>query len=65
VVLQHLKVKYPPADHPNGFPDPAFAPRQTLVRDLRRLDPLLKNLDEATLDKAIAHYNREIRKPSE
>jgi hypothetical protein len=65
VVLQHLKVKYPLADHPNGFPDPAFVPRNVLLSELRDLHPRLKQLDNATLDKAIAAYNREIRNSSE
>jgi hypothetical protein len=66
VVLELLKEKYPPADHPNGLPDPAFAPRQSLVMWLRELDPSrLGSLDEATLDKAIAAYDREIRNSSE
>jgi hypothetical protein len=66
LVLQLLKEKFPPSQHPNGFPDPAFAPRQSLVMWLREFDPSrLGSLDEATLDKAIAEYDREIRNSSE
>jgi hypothetical protein len=65
LVLQLLKEKYPPSEHPNGFPDPAFVERQALLLELRKLHPRLAQLDEATLDKAIEAYNREIRNSSE
>ena len=65
LVLQFLKEKFPPSQYPNGFPDPAFAVRQDLLLELRELHPRLAQLDEATLDKAIEAYNREIRNSSE
>jgi hypothetical protein len=64
VVLRLLKDKYPPSQYPDGFPDPAFAPRQSLVREFRQ-HPLLKSLDEATLDIAITAYDLDLRNSSE
>jgi hypothetical protein len=65
LVLQLLKGKYLPSEHPNGFPDPAFVPRQDLLLELRDRHPRLRQLDEATLDKAIAAYDSEVRNSSE
>jgi hypothetical protein len=65
VVLKLLKEWFPPSQYPNGFPDPAFAPRKSLVKRLRDEHPLLKTVDEATVDKAIAEYDRQVRNSSE
>lgn len=42
---------------PQGVPDPAFAPRKDLRGALLKLDPGLRPLDRATLQKAIEEYN--------
>src|SRR5215471_16702216 len=65
LVLRYLKEMYPPSEQPEGFPDPPFAPRQALVKELRKRHPSLVRLDEATLDTAIAEYDIEIRNSSE
>jgi hypothetical protein len=58
LVLEILKERFPIEQHPDGFPDPAFVPRKPFVKELRTLHPSLGSLDEETLDKAIAEYDR-------
>jgi hypothetical protein len=42
---------------PEGVPDPAHCPRKELLRELLKLDPGLKPLDDGTLKTAIEEYN--------
>jgi hypothetical protein len=41
---------------PEGVPDPAYCNRKELIRDLLKLDPGLKPLDDGTLKTAIEEY---------
>jgi hypothetical protein len=43
--------------HPNGVPDPARCNRKMLRRELLKIDPTLRPLDEGTLKTAIDEYN--------
>jgi hypothetical protein len=42
---------------PEGVPDPAYCNRKELIRELLKLDPGLKPLDDGTLKTAIDEYN--------
>jgi hypothetical protein len=43
--------------YPDGVPDPAHCPRKELIRELLKIDPGLKPLDDDTLKTAIEEYN--------
>jgi hypothetical protein len=45
---------------PDGVPNPADYPRQTLTSELIKRDPGLASLSPKTLQKAIAAYNRQL-----
>jgi hypothetical protein len=51
--------------HPEGVPDPAFCPRQTLLGDVIKADPGLKGIDMKTLSKAIKEHNASVGKRTE
>jgi hypothetical protein len=42
---------------PDGVPDPAYCNRKELIRELLKIDPGLKPLDDGTLKTAIEEYN--------
>jgi hypothetical protein len=42
---------------PDGVPDPAYCNRKELIRELLKIDPGLKPLDDDTLKTAIDEYN--------
>jgi hypothetical protein len=54
-------LKYLSEHFPDGVPEPGLYPRKTLQFEIRKWDPDLSPLDEATLKKAIEKYNASLK----